>query len=117
MDTKIKFGTGGWRAVIGEDFTRKNVKRIANGIAKLIEKEGKKHVPVIIGYDRRFLSDNAARWIAEVLAAHGISVYFLHRSAPTPLIMHTVKDNVIKLRTEIHFSVLFLCLFSKTLLS
>ena len=92
MDTKIKFGTGGWRAVIGEDFTRKNVKRIANGIAKLIEKEDKKHVPVIIGYDRRFLSDNAARWMAEVFAANGISVYFLHRSAPTPLIMHTVKE-------------------------
>ena len=46
----------------------------------------------MIGYDRRFLSKEAAQWVAEVLAAGGIRVWFLHRSAPTPLIMHTVKD-------------------------
>ncbi len=86
----IKFGTGGWRALIGEDFTKENVQLIASGVIKLAESEGKTDKPVIIGYDRRFLSENAARWVAEVLAGNGIKVLFLNRSSPTPLIMHTV---------------------------
>ncbi|MBP3704801.1 MAG: phosphoglucomutase/phosphomannomutase family protein, partial [Clostridia bacterium] len=88
----IKFGTGGWRAVIGEDFTMENIRLVAAGILKLMEAENKKDKPVIIGYDRRFLSVSGAKWVAEVLAAGGVTVWFLNRSAPTPLIMHTVKD-------------------------
>ena len=88
----IKFGTGGWRAVIGDDFTKENIQRVAAGILALARKENKTETPIIIGYDRRFLSVDAAKWVAEVLAAGGIKVWFLNRSAPTPLVMHTVKD-------------------------
>jgi len=88
--TTIRFGTGGWRAVIGDDFIRDNIQRVAAGVAELYRRIGGT-TPVIIGYDRRFLSDSAAKWIAEVLAANNIHVFFLNRSAPTPLIMHTVK--------------------------
>lgn len=86
----IKFGTGGWRAVIGDDFVRENICRVAQGVVELYKKVGGT-TPIIIGYDRRFLSDSAAKWIAGVLAANDIQVLFLNRSAPTPLIMHTVK--------------------------
>ena len=85
----IKFGTGGWRAVIGDDFIRENITRVAAGVAELRRIEGGT-TPIIIGYDRRFLSDSAAKWIAGTLAAYDIQVLFLNRSAPTPLIMHTV---------------------------
>ena len=96
---EIKFGTGGWRAVIGEDFTRTNVQRIANGLALLMKLQQKTDKPVVIGYDRRFLSKQAAEWFADVLNKNNIDVYFLKRSAPTPLIMHTVKDK------ELHYGV------------
>lgn len=86
----IKFGTGGWRAVIGDDFVRENIQRVAQGVVSLY-KQNNGTTPIIVGYDRRFLSDSAAKWIAEVLAANDIQVLFLNRSAPTPLIMHTVK--------------------------
>ncbi len=92
MDKQIKFGTGGWRAVIGEDFTRENVQRVAFGIAKLMKREGKTDKPIIVGHDRRFLSDSAAKWVAEVLVANGATVYFMNRSVPTPLVMHTVME-------------------------
>lgn len=95
----IKFGTGGWRAIIGEDFICENIRRVAAGVVKLAREQGKMDKPVIVGYDRRFLSENAARWVAETLAEGGLKVWFLHRSAPTPLIMHTVKDK------ELHFGV------------
>ncbi len=87
----IRFGTGGWRAEIGSDFTKENICLVGQGICDLMKKEGKTQKPVIIGYDRRFLSKEAGQWLAEVLAGNGIQVTFLRRSAPTPLVMHTVK--------------------------
>lgn len=95
----IKFGTGGWRAVIGEDFICENIRRVAAGVVQLAREQGKTEKPVIIGYDRRFLSEPAAKWVAETMAEGGLQVWFLNRSAPTPLIMHTVKDQ------ELHFGI------------
>ena len=86
----IKFGTGGWRAEIGKDFQKENITLIAQALAERIIELGENDLPVVIGYDRRFLSDVAARWLAEVLAGNGIHVLVMHRSAPTPLVMHTV---------------------------
>lgn len=97
----IKFGTGGWRAIIGEDFICDNIRKVAAGIANLAKEQKKTEKPIIVGYDRRFLSENAARWVAEVLAGAGFKVWFLRRSAPTPLIMHTVKDKNLNFGIEI----------------
>ncbi len=97
----IKFGTGGWRAVIGYDFICDNIRLVAAGILALAKEENKTGKPIVIGYDRRFLSESAAKWVAEVLAAGGIEVWFLNRSAPTPLIMHTVKDKGLHYGIEI----------------
>ena len=98
---KISFGTGGWRAIIGEDFICENVRKVAKGISLLMHEENKTEKPVIIGFDRRFLSENAAKWVAEVLASDGINVLFMDRSVPTPLVMHTVKDRCLDFGIEI----------------
>lgn len=98
---KISFGTGGWRAIIGEDFICENVRRVAKGISLLMKEENKTEKPVIIGFDRRFLSENAAKWVAEVLVSDGINVWFMDRSVPTPLVMHTVKDKELDFGIEI----------------
>lgn len=95
----IQFGTGGWRAVIGEDFICDNIRKVAAGILELAKLENNTDKPIIVGYDRRFLSENAAKWVAEVLAAGGITVWFMNRSVPTPLVMHTVKDK------ELHYGI------------
>ena len=95
----IKFGTGGWRAVIGEDFIQENIRRVAAGVLELARQENNLDKPIIVGYDRRFLSENAARWVAEVLVEGGIQVLFMNRSVPTPLVMHTVKDR------ELHYGI------------
>lgn len=87
----IKFGTGGWRAEIGRDFQMSNIQMIAQALSERILELNENDTPVVIGYDRRFLSDSAAHWLAEVLAGNGIKVLTMQRSVPTPLIMHTVK--------------------------
>lgn len=98
---KISFGTGGWRAIIGEDFICENVRKVAKGISLLMQEENKTEKPVIIGFDRRFLSENAAKWVAEVLSFDGVNVLFMDRSVPTPLVMHTVKDQGLDFGIEI----------------
>lgn len=97
----IEFGTGGWRAVIGKDFVYDNIVRVAQGIAELAEKEDKTDKPIAVGYDRRFLSQGAAKWVAQVLAGNGIDVWFMPRSTPTPLVMHMVKDSELYYGIEI----------------
>lgn len=86
----IKFGTGGWRALIGEEFTRENVQLLSQAMANIIKDQNCQNKGFVVGYDRRFLSDKAARWIAEVLAGNGVKVFFVNEIAPTPLIMFTV---------------------------
>ena len=87
----IHFGTGGWRAIIGDDFIRENVNRVAQAISDILKEDKLTDKPVMIGYDRRFLSEPGARWLAEVFAANDIDVLMMKRSAPSPLIMHTVQ--------------------------
>jgi len=87
----IAFGTGGWRGLIGRDFIFDNICRVAQGLADMILEDHQQDRPVMIGFDRRFLSFDAACWIAETLCANGITVWFMNRTAPTPLVMHTVK--------------------------
>ena len=73
----IRFGTGGWRAEIGRDFYYDNICKVAAGIAQMMREDGCTDKPFVIGYDRRFLSQDAAAWVAEVLAAQGITVWFM----------------------------------------
>lgn len=97
----IKFGTGGWRAEIGRDFQMSNIQIIGQSLAERIIELNENDKPVVIGYDRRFLSENAAHWIASVLAGNGIKVYTMHRSVPTPLIMHIVKKHNLNYGLEV----------------
>lgn len=87
----VKFGTGGWRAVIGDEFTRANIQRVALAVARRMHREGTDGEGLCIGYDRRFLSRESAIWFSEVMAAEGIRLYFVNLAAPTPQIMFTVK--------------------------
>ncbi|WP_130866511.1 phosphoglucomutase/phosphomannomutase family protein [Acidipropionibacterium timonense] len=92
MADQIVFGTGGWRAVIADTFTKANVCRLAQGLAERIQHEEVADRPVVIGYDQRFLSPEFAWWAAQTLAANGVHVHLIDRPAPTPMIMWTVRD-------------------------
>ena len=87
----LKFGTGGWRAVIADEFTKANLRLLAAGLCRMMDREGHAGAELAVGYDRRFLAKEAAHWLAEVLAANGYRVLMVNRSSPTPLVMYTVK--------------------------
>lgn len=94
----IKFGTDGWRAIIAEDFTFENVSRVAQATADFWRANpvvGKAN-EVIVGYDRRFLSDQFGERVAEVLAGNGFQVVLSDSPVPTPAVSYAVvKDNCI----------------------
>jgi phosphomannomutase len=91
----IKFGTDGWRAVIAEDFTFANVARVAQAAADYWKAEsGKRKAEnkIVVGYDRRFLSDRFAQITAEVLAGNNFQVILTPEPTPTPSVSFAVKN-------------------------
>ena len=86
----IKFGTGGWRAIIGDEFTKANIQLLAKALCDKMKAEGKADKGIVIGYDRRFLAKEAMQWAGEVFAAEGVKAYLINKSSPTPLIMFYV---------------------------
>ena len=86
----IDFGTGGFRGVIGETFTKENIQIITQGIANIIKKRNST-TPFVVGYDYRFMSMQAATWVAEVLAGNKIKVILAKEATPTPAVMYTTK--------------------------
>lgn len=85
-DTTIRFGTGGWRAVIGEGYTLGNLRRLCQAIANEATRQGIDARGVVIGGDRRFLSRQSAEAAAEVFAGNNIPVLLLPDDVPTPLV-------------------------------
>jgi phosphomannomutase len=90
---QIKFGTDGWRAIIAEDFTFANVARVAQATADFWGANpvaGTKR-KIIVGYDRRFLSDRFAQIAAEVFAGNNFQVVLAPEPTPTPSVSFAVK--------------------------
>src|SRR5258708_20981704 len=80
----IKFGTSGWRGIIGEDFTFENVRVACQGIVNYLKKSGQKGNGVVVAYDTRFLSEKFASEGAKIFAFNGIQAYLCTRDVPTP---------------------------------
>ena len=82
----IKFGTSGWRGIIGEDFTFDNVRIASQGIANYLKKNKQPGSGVIVAYDTRFLSEKFASEAAKILAFNGIKAFLCTRDVPTPCV-------------------------------
>jgi phosphomannomutase len=89
----IKFGTDGWRAVIAEEFTFDNLDRVAQATAAYwrAHPAAGTEPRVVVGYDRRFLSDQFARRVAEIMAGNGLVTLLAPAPVPTPAVSFTVR--------------------------
>jgi len=91
MSSDIKFGTDGWRAVIGWDFNFDNVRRAAQAIADFINENAPSSgetdkKTAVVGFDRRFLSDKFAFDIAAILRSNKVDVTLLDGPVSTPVL-------------------------------
>ncbi|MCB0569736.1 MAG: phosphoglucomutase/phosphomannomutase family protein [Phaeodactylibacter sp.] len=82
--TKIKFGTDGWRAIIADDYTLDNVKRVAEGTARWMKKHHESQA--VVGFDTRFGGQLFAETTARVLGAYGIRVKLARAFVSTPMV-------------------------------
>lgn len=91
---QIKFGTDGWRAVIANEFTFANLERVAQAYAAFLASQNHANESplVVVGFDRRFLSEHFAQRSAEVMAGNGFRVAVFSEAQPTPVISWAVKD-------------------------
>ncbi len=95
--SEIKFGTDGWRGVISDNFTFKNVAVVSQSIAEWVNNHNITKNPnevkrVAVGFDCRFLSQEYAEIVACVLAANNIEVYLSDTAVPTPALSYGVVD-------------------------
>jgi phosphomannomutase len=93
VSTPLKFGTDGWRAIIAEDFTFANLDRVTQASADYWNNcpPAGTVKKIIVGYDRRFLSDHFGRRSAEILAGNGFEVVLTSEPTPTPAVSYAVK--------------------------
>ena len=86
----IRFGTSGWRAVISDEFTFSNVKRVAQAIAEFIKSTGGRQV--IVARDTRFMTERYAQIVSEVMAGNGIKVLMPENPTPTPVVSFAIRS-------------------------
>ncbi len=96
MASGIKFGTDGWRGVIADNFTFKNIELVSHACADqfLEDLNSKKSSNLIfIGYDRRFLGKEFSERVASIFSAKGLNVRLYNTDVPTPMVSFDVKKN------------------------
>ena len=93
MHASIKFGTSGWRAVIADEFTFDNVRRVSLAIADTLIGAGLAPRGVVVGYDTRFLSETFAAEAARALASRGVRCVVSRVAIPTPAVAHAIRHH------------------------
>ena len=86
----IKFGTDGWRGIIAQDFTFDNVRLCAQGVSRYLLEHELAQRGLVVGFDTRFLSEDFALAVAEVVAGNGITTFLCQQATPTPVLSFNV---------------------------
>ena len=92
MATQIRFGTDGWRAIVGQDFTEENVRLVAGAIAKYVYETYGTDKEIIVGYDPRNMADVYSKLTAEIISNYGFKVYYSSKVVPTPVLAYCAKN-------------------------
>lgn len=87
----IRFGTSGWRAVIADEFTFSNARRVILSVAGVLAEEGKTGSLVLVGYDTRFLAARFAAQAARILEGEGFRAEISSRPVPTPVLAFEIR--------------------------
>ncbi|MCI9129758.1 MAG: phosphoglucosamine mutase [Eggerthellaceae bacterium] len=93
----IRFGTDGWRAIIGEGFTAENAVKVADAAAQVfkaaaVDAGATPEDPgiIYIGHDCRQDAHEYAALVAQTVAEHGFDVILTADYCPTPALCWSV---------------------------
>jgi phosphoglucomutase len=87
----IHFGTSGWRGVVGQDFTFRNVRLAMESAAAVLQRRGETG-EIVVSYDTRLLSEKFAREAAGVFTHYGFPVVVSERDLPSPCIAFAARE-------------------------
>ncbi len=87
----IKFGTDGWRAVVGKDFNAENVETVIKAIGKYVYEKFGAEKKILIGYDPRNKAGEFSKQAAEILSGLGFEVLYSDKIIPTPVLAFNAK--------------------------
>lgn len=88
----IKFGTSGWRGVIGREVTFRNVRVVTSALIDTLQTDGGNGEFILIGFDTRMLSEKFAHAAAELIASAGVPVKIATRDVPSPVLAASVSE-------------------------
>ncbi|MDE2835803.1 MAG: phosphoglucomutase/phosphomannomutase family protein [Bacteroidota bacterium] len=86
MDSTLRFGTDGWRAVVAREFTFANLTRMARATAAWLRQLGHTRPKIVLGYDGRFMGSAFAGHTAQELVREGARVILSPAMTPTPAV-------------------------------
>jgi phosphomannomutase len=88
----ISFGTDGWRAIIGADYTVANVRLLTQALAQYWQQVHPDEAArgFVVAHDTRFNAEMFAEAAAEVLVGNGIPVALTNAPTPTPVFSHAI---------------------------
>ena len=87
----IKFGTDGWRAIVGKDFNEENVKIVSRAIGKYVFDNYGIYKTIIVGYDPRNMAKEFSTQCANTLVDMGFKVLYSDKVVPTPVLAYNAK--------------------------
>lgn len=87
----IKFGTDGWRAVVGKDFNQENVETVIKAVGKYVYDNFGLDKKIIVGYDPRNMAREFAEDSANQLCNYGFDVLLSDKVIPTPVLAYNAK--------------------------
>ena len=89
---QVKFGTSGWRGIIGREVTFRNVRLVTSALIDTLREDRAEVDLIVIGYDTRMLSEKFARAAAELIASNNVPVQLVTRDAPSPVLSAAVVE-------------------------
>jgi phosphoglucomutase len=90
---RIRFGTSGWRAIIADEFTYKNVGLVSEAICGYLKNSfDAERRTIIVGHDSRFMGEKFAKAASEIAKQKGFRVLLCENPTPTPTISHAIRS-------------------------
>ena len=89
-----RFGTSGWRARMGMDFSWRRATAVTQAILEYLQESGLQDRPLTIGYDSRINADRVADLVAETAVANGMQVLLAARETPSPALIHYITETL-----------------------
>jgi phosphomannomutase len=86
----IKFGTDGWRDIVGAGFTFENLNLVTRGIAAYL-REKNNNPKLVVGHDCRFMGRDFAAAVAGELSKNNVGVVLGDEAYPTPAVAFAAK--------------------------